>query len=115
MKLLFDQNISYRILKKIPDVYSGSSHVKFEGLMNASDLEIWEYARLHQFIIVTQDSDFNDLYLLKGFPPKILWFQTSNLGTDDLALILKNRQSDVLNFIDNGELGCLELSRIKIH
>ncbi|MFA5816819.1 MAG: DUF5615 family PIN-like protein [Bacteroidales bacterium] len=114
MKLLFDQNISYRILKKLPDVYSGSSHVKSEGLMNALDIEIWEYAKLHQFIIVTQDSDFNDLYLLKGFPPKILWFQTSNLRTDDLALILRNRQNDVLDFIDNDELGCLELSRIKI-
>ena len=114
MKLLFDQNISYRILKKLPDVYSGSSHVNSEGLMNASDLEIWEYAKLHQFVIVTQDSDFNDLFLLKGFPPKVLWFQTSNLRTDDLALILKNRQNDVLDFIDNGELGCLELSRIKI-
>ena len=114
MKLLFDQNISYRILKKLPDVYSGSSHVKSEGLMNASDLEIWEYAKLHQFIIVTQDSDFNDLFLLKGFPPKILWFQTSNLRTDDLALILKNQQNDIIDFIDNDELGCLELSRIKI-
>lgn len=85
-----------------------------EALMKASDLEIWEYARLHQLIIVTQDSDFNGLYLLKGFPPKILWFQTSNPGTDDLALILRNRQNDVLDFIDNDELGCLELSRIKI-
>jgi len=114
MKLLFDQNISYRILKKLPDVYSGSSHVKSVGLMNASDIEIWEYAKLHQFIIVTQDSDFNDLFLLKGFPPKILWFQTSNLRTDDLALILKNQQNDIIDFIDNDELGCLELSRIKI-
>jgi predicted nuclease of predicted toxin-antitoxin system len=83
MKLLFDQNISYRILKKLSDFYSGSSHVKSEGLMNASDIEIWEFAKMNHFIIVTQDSDFNDLYLLKGFPPKILWFQTSNLRTDD--------------------------------
>ena len=82
--------------------------------MNAMDLEIWEYAKLHQFIIVTQDSDFNDLYLLKGFPTKILWFQTSNLRTGDLALILKNRQNDVLDFVNNVEFGCLELSQIKI-
>ncbi|NEW81990.1 MAG: hypothetical protein GZ094_06460 [Mariniphaga sp.] len=53
MKLLFDQNISYRILKKISEAYSDSSHVKLEGLKNASDSEIWEYANLHQFTIVT--------------------------------------------------------------
>ena len=111
MKLLFDQNISYRILKKLPKAYSGSSHVKTEGLLNASDFEIWEYAKLNQFIIVTQDSDFNDLYLLKGFPPKILWFQTGNLRTDELVLILVNRQKVILDFSSNDELGCMELSR----
>ncbi|MDP2114926.1 MAG: DUF5615 family PIN-like protein, partial [Bacteroidota bacterium] len=71
MKLLFDQNISYRILKNLPEIYSGSSHIIAEGLINAPDFTIWEYAKLHQFMIVTQDSDFNDIYLLKGFPPKI--------------------------------------------
>jgi len=55
MKLLFDQNISFRILKKLSEAYSGSSHIKTEGLMNAPDLEIWEYAKNQHFIIVTQD------------------------------------------------------------
>lgn len=114
MKLLFDQNISYRILKKISEAYSDSSHVKLEGLKNASDSEIWEYANLYQFTIVTQDSDFNDIFLLKGFPPKILWFRTGNLRTDDLANILKNQQNDILDFEENNELGCLEFSRINI-
>ncbi len=45
MKLLFDQNISQRILKALPDIYSGSSHVKSEGLINASDKLIWEFAK----------------------------------------------------------------------
>jgi predicted nuclease of predicted toxin-antitoxin system len=111
MKLLFDQNISFRILKKISETYSGSSHVKIEGLKNASDLEIWEYAKLHQFIIVTQDSDFNDIFFLKGFPPKILWFRTGNLPTDELSFILQNQQSDILDFGNNDELGCLEFSK----
>lgn len=114
MKLLFDQNISYRILKDLPETYSGSSHIITEGLINSSDFTIWEYAKLHQFMIVTQDSDFNDIYLLKGFPPKILWFQTGNLRTNDLAIILKNQQNEIINFQNNEELGCLEISKIRI-
>jgi predicted nuclease of predicted toxin-antitoxin system len=114
MKLLFDQNISFRILKKLPETYSGSSHVKIEGLKNASDLEIWEFAKRNQFIIVTQDSDFNDISLLNGFPPKILWFRTGNLKTDELAVILENEQSDLENFSNNAELGCMEFFRPKI-
>ena len=113
MKLLFDQNISFRILKKLTEAFSGLSHVKTEGLMNASDLEIWEYAKHHQFIIVTQDSDFNDLYLLKAFPPKILWFQTGNLRTDELALILDKRQNDIFESSSSAELGCFEISQLK--
>ena len=99
MKLLFDQNISSRILKKISEAYSDSSHVKLEGLKNASDSKIWDHANLHHFIIVTQASDFNDIFLLKGFPPKILWFRTGN---------------EIQDFVENNELGCLEFSRIKI-
>jgi len=114
MKLLFDQNISYRILKMLPETYSESSHVKIEGLKNASDLEIWEYAKRNQFIIVTQDSDFNDIFLLNGFPPKILWFRAGNLRTDEFAHILENEQSDIENFSNNAELGCLEFFRLKI-
>ncbi len=34
MKLLFDQNISYRIIKLLSHEFSGSSHVKKEGLVN---------------------------------------------------------------------------------
>lgn len=112
MRLLFDQNISFRILKKLPEVFQGSSHVKSEGLMNSTDFEIWEYARLNDFIIVTQDSDFNDLYLLKGFPPKILWFKTGNLQTSELAIILENKQDTIIDFCSNGDLGCLEISRL---
>ncbi len=109
MKLLFDQNISFRILKKLSDAYSESSHVKTEGLINASDSEIWEFARLNQFTLVTQDSDFNDIYLLKGFPPKILWFQTGNLRTDELAIILNNQQRVFLDFLDSDEYGCMNI------
>lgn len=72
MKFLFDQNISHRILKLIPEKYSGSTTVKNEGLTNVPDREIWEFAKLNGYIIVTQDSDFNDLNTLYGFPPKIV-------------------------------------------
>ena len=61
MKLLFDQNSSFRILQKLSDAFEGSSHVKTEELINVSDIEIWEYARINEFIDFAQDSDFNDI------------------------------------------------------
>lgn len=38
--------------------------------MNVTDLEIWSFAKKNDFIIVTQDSDFNDFNSLYGFSPK---------------------------------------------
>ena len=88
MRFLFDQNISHRILKLLPDEYSNSTTVKNEGLINASDREIWEFAKNNNYIIVTQDSDFNDLNSLFGFPPKIIWIRTGNIKTQSIVDIL---------------------------
>ena len=64
MRLLFDQNISFRIMKVLHEKFSGSTHVKKEGLINASDKQIWDFAKSNEFTIVTQDSDFNELNIL---------------------------------------------------
>lgn len=45
MKLLFDQNISYRIIKKLDKSFQNCLHVSDCGLMDCDDNKIWEYAK----------------------------------------------------------------------
>jgi len=45
MNLLFDQNISPRILKILPSQFSNCQQVRFVGLEDASDFEIFQFAR----------------------------------------------------------------------
>jgi predicted nuclease of predicted toxin-antitoxin system len=45
MKLLFDQNISFRIIKRVKDLLPLASQVRLLGLENSEDFEIWEYAK----------------------------------------------------------------------
>lgn len=113
MKLLFDQNISHRILALLPEEFSGSSTVKNEGLINAFDREIREFAKKNNFIIVTQDSDFNELNTLYGFPPKIIWIRTGNLKTRDLLDVLIDYLSELERFTMDPLLGCFEIVRLK--
>jgi len=40
MKLLFDQNLSPRLLRLLADLYPDSTHVRDVGLRDASDAEI---------------------------------------------------------------------------
>jgi predicted nuclease of predicted toxin-antitoxin system len=52
--LLFDQNLSPRMIERIADLYPGSLHVDRVGLGRASDREVWEYARRHDYMISTE-------------------------------------------------------------
>lgn len=113
MKFLFDQNISYRILKQLPDQLELSTHVKNENLINASDSKIWEFAKQNAYIIVTQDSDFNDLNSLYGFPPKLIWIRTGNITTQNIVDLLLEYFNDIVLFENNSEYGCFEIIRFK--
>jgi len=59
VKLLFDQNLSFRLVSNLSDWFPGSVHVKEVGLASASDTKIWNYAKQHGFVIVSKDTDFH--------------------------------------------------------
>lgn len=68
MKLLFDENLSPRLVGQLSDVFPNSGHVADLGLATASDSEIWEFAKIQGFTIVTKDDDFENLALVFGAP-----------------------------------------------
>ncbi|MFN3531627.1 MAG: DUF5615 family PIN-like protein [Candidatus Brocadia sp.] len=73
MKLPFDQNLSLKLVESLTDMFPNSSHVYLKGLDRATDDEVWKWAQEHGFTIVTKDADFNELSILRGFPPKTIW------------------------------------------
>ncbi|MDR1951316.1 MAG: DUF5615 family PIN-like protein [Bacteroidales bacterium] len=109
MKLLFDQNISFRVLRLLPDSFSDCCHVRSVGLNDRNDAEIWQYAKKNDYAIVTFDADFFDLATLNGFPPKIIWLRTGNLTTPEIAEQIILNYVNIVSFIDNPEQGCLEI------
>ena len=112
MRLLFDQNISFRIISKISSFFPEAKQVRELGIENFSDLEIWKFAKENNYTIVTFDADFYDLANLKGHPPKIIWLRFGNTKTDFLAEVLNSRNSIIKDFIlskEYAEIACLEL------
>jgi predicted nuclease of predicted toxin-antitoxin system len=59
MKLLFDRNLSPRLVNRLVDIYPNSNHIFNLGLDTVEDSFVWQYARDREFIIVTKDSDFS--------------------------------------------------------
>ena len=68
MKLLFDANLSTKLVKRLADLFPGLTHVFDTGLVRFTpDSTIWEYAGQNGFVIVTADADFVHLSQQRGF------------------------------------------------
>ena len=91
MRLLFDHNLSPRLVTLLVDLFPGSAHVYEIGLETSSDAAIWEYALQNDFVLVTKDADFGDLSILRGFPPKVIWIRRGNCSTQDVEALLRSR------------------------
>jgi len=107
--LLFDQNLSPRLIERLADVYPESVHVSTIDMGNALDIEIWQYAYDNNYMIVTKDADFSDLGLIKGFPPKIIWIRRGNCSRHDIEIILREYYSEINALSENTETGILTL------
>jgi predicted nuclease of predicted toxin-antitoxin system len=109
LKLLFDQNLSFRLVEALKGQYPGSTHVRLLGMERADDTAIWHYAKDNGFVIVTRDADFNERSVMFGYPPKIVWINSGNSSTEHILAILERHRADLSAFGEDVDSGCLEL------
>ena len=109
MKLLFDHNLSHKLIASLSDIYPESSHTRFLEFSRAADLELWFHARTHGFVIVTKDEDFSELILLRGSPPKVIWLRLGNCGTAAVERTLRKHADAISQFIADDDRVILEL------
>lgn len=110
MKLLFDHNLSPRLVNRLEDIYPNSQHLFNLKLDTAEDSVVWQYASEYEFTIVTKDSDFSELILLKGFPPKVIWIRIGNCLTNDVEFLIRSNVEKIKEFGLRSSLGILILS-----
>ena len=101
MKLLFDHNLSHKLVERLGDAFPDSEHVRGVGLQEASDLAVWEYAKSKGLTIVSKDEDFHQLSFLRGPPPKVVWVKLGNCTTGDVERVLRERLLGLLEFDDD--------------
>lgn len=109
MKLLFDQNLSYKLVKSLKNIFPDSSHVRNLDLEEADDLRLWKFAKEENYIIVSKDSDFLQLSFLYGPPPKAIWISRGNCTTSEIEEILENHKQDIEDFSTSSEASFLEI------
>jgi predicted nuclease of predicted toxin-antitoxin system len=110
VKLLFDENLSPRLVELLRQDFSGSAHVRDVGLLGADDGRIWDHARDHGLIIVSKDNDFRQRSFLSGAPPKIVWLNVGNAGTLAIVALLRSEGARIQSFEADAEASLLTLS-----
>jgi predicted nuclease of predicted toxin-antitoxin system len=109
VRFLLDQNLSPRLCNSLRDLCEEAVHVRDVELEKATDATVWKFAGENGYIIVTKDSDFNQLSLLFGHPPKIIWIGLGNCTTRDIEFVLQARRSDLIAFSEDPEASILNL------
>lgn len=107
--LLFDQNLSPRLVDRLDDLFPGSKHVSGVNLDTATDEAVWLFARENGFIITTKDADFTELAVVRGFPPKVLWIRRGNCSTKDIEALIRRNVAAIIALGEDADTGVLAL------
>lgn len=80
------------------------------GLDCGDDDQVWEHSLLNGFTIVTKNEDYNNLSVVRGHPPKIIWLQLGNCTTAQVEAVFRARFADIEAFEKDASVGTLVLS-----
>lgn len=109
MKLLFDENLSPSLLRRVADLFPNSVHVRDVGMQAADDPLVWDYAKDNDFMIVSKDADMHDLSLIFGNPPKVVWLRLGNCSTRQVEELLRMDFDVIKLFYEDASVSLLVL------
>ena len=110
MKLLFDENLSPKLVANCADTFPACAHVSLIGLEGHPDSEIWDYARENEFTIVSKDSDFYHRSVLIGLPPQLVWLRLGNCTSDEIVKLLQRNQHQIAELFESKTTAVLVLA-----
>lgn len=109
MNLLFDENLSNRLVRQLDDLFPGSTHVRDIGFKSANDPTIWDHGKINDLVIVSKDVDMHDLSLVQGNPPKVIWIRLGNCSTRQVEQLIRREFESIKNFIADHSVSLLSL------
>lgn len=109
MKLLLDQNLSHRLVKSLVKTYPESNQVALLEMGGADDQAIWDYAKAHDYVIVTKDADFYELSMVLGGPPQVIWLKCGNKPKSVVLDMLLVSQEKIEDAFKDPDTWCVEI------
>jgi predicted nuclease of predicted toxin-antitoxin system len=109
VKLLFDGNLSPRLITFLAGEFPLCTHLEMLGMRGITDASIWDYAKEHGFAIVSKDNDFRQRAFVYGAPPQVIWLSIGNASTKAVAELLRSRVARIQSFIQDSSDSMLVL------
>lgn len=104
MKILFDENISHKLVFRLADLFPHSTSVHHLGMRQARDESLWQFARDCDFqAIITADRDFANMAVDLGPPPKIIRFAHLDFSTAVTEQIIRKNAIRIAEFLNTHE------------
>lgn len=110
MKLLFDENLSPKLVTRLAAEFPESVHVSRVGLDQADDETVWAFARENALTIVTKDADFQEISLRLGMPPRVIWLRRGNCSVDETVAMLRGNVEGVRAFLGDARSAVLVIT-----
>jgi len=86
MKLLIDMNLSPRWVSFLAETGIQVVHWSTLGAHNAPDVEIMNYARAHDYVVLTHDLDFGTiLAATHGEKPSVIQVRSDDVSPDSIG------------------------------
>lgn len=107
MKFLIDNNLSFKLVQPLQDLFPGSAHVGDSLSVNTDDLTIWNFAKQNDFVVLTKDNDFDERSQLEGCPPKLVHLICGNKTTLHILNLIISHKEDIEQFAEIDKDNCI--------
>ncbi len=102
MRILLDQNLSPKLIRRLADVLPGLESVYDHGLIDATDPFLFDWARRLEFAaLVSADRDFVELAERYGPPPKIIRIERCDFPSRIVEQIIRREALRIQDFLES--------------
>jgi hypothetical protein len=78
--------------------------LKFLNMLQATDEEIFYFARERNAVVMTKDDDFLKLLDRLGSPPKVVWITIGNTSTQSIKNIIVDKWPLITELLKDSDL-----------
>jgi predicted nuclease of predicted toxin-antitoxin system len=114
MKLILDMNLSPKLAAALVEKQINAAHWYAVGKPDATDSEIMEYAKIHNYVVVTCDLDFVViLFATKDRKPSVIQIRNRNLCVETLAKLIAVAIRQWGHELENGAILTLDTDKFR--